>query len=87
MALGFEGDKTSVYDKAKIGTSIEKYDRYWNQFEDLKRQNPSCATLYKPFAFVYVGPSYHLKKGMGASVDKYRNIIKKEVPLKAASAE
>lgn len=79
MALGFDGDKTGVFDKEKIKASIEKYDRYWKQYEKLKKQNPSCATLYKPYAFVYTGPEYHLTKGMGASVDKYRALVNNEV--------
>lgn len=87
MALGFEGDKTGVYDKANISASIQKYDRYWKQYEDLKSQNSSCATLYKPYAFVFIGPGYHLKKGMGASVDKYRNIVMKEIEGNTASAK
>jgi len=85
MALGFEGDKTGIYNKAKIKTSIENYDRYWKLYENLKSENPSCATLYKPYAFVYIGPEYHLKKGMGASVDKYRNLINTESMSSKAS--
>lgn len=75
MALGFTGDRTGIYEKSKMKASIEKYDQYWKEFESLKLHNPSCATLYKPYAFVYVAPEYHLNKGMGASVDKYRKIV------------
>ncbi|MCU7552565.1 hypothetical protein OCK74_25830 [Chitinophagaceae bacterium LB-8] len=77
MAMGFEGDKTGVYNKEKIKVAIANYDRYWKLYEDLKKQNPSCATLYKPYAFVFIGPKYYKTKGMGASVDKYRNIVNK----------
>ncbi|UKJ07952.1 hypothetical protein [Solitalea lacus] len=88
MAMGFEGDKTGIYNKAKIKTSVEKYDRYWKQYEDLKNQNPSCATLYKPYAFVFIGPKYHLTKGMSASVDKYRKLVKSvDLSMKADSSK
>ncbi|WP_197056140.1 hypothetical protein [Flavobacterium gilvum] len=79
MALGFEGDKTGSYDKAKIKTSIKNYDNYWKQYDDLKKKNPSCATLYKPYAFVFKSPEYHLTNGMGASVDKYRKLVNREM--------
>ena len=75
MALGFTGDKTGVYDKVKLKAAINKYDAAWKAFEQLKANNPDCATLYKPFAFVYTKPAYHLKGGMGASVDTYRKIL------------
>ncbi|WP_276504720.1 hypothetical protein [Terrimonas pollutisoli] len=77
MALGFEGDKTGIYNKAKLKASIKKYDHYWEQYEALKNNNVSCATLYRPYAFVYKGPTYHLTKGMGASVNKYRALLTK----------
>ncbi|HSC55351.1 MAG TPA: hypothetical protein VLC98_17085 [Phnomibacter sp.] len=75
MALGLEGDRTGAYDAAAIQTSIKNYDGFWKQYEALKQEHPSCATLYKPYAFVYTGPDYHLTKGMGASVDKYRKLV------------
>lgn len=77
MALGFTGDRTGIYEKSKMKDSIKKYDQYWKEFKSLKLHNPSCATLYKPYAFVFVAPEYHLTKGMGASVNKYRKLITK----------
>lgn len=76
MALGFTGDETGVYDKSKIKQSIKKYDKAWKQFNKLKAKNESSATLYKPYAWVYNPPTYHSTSGMGASVNKYRQIIK-----------
>jgi hypothetical protein len=72
MALGYIGDKTGTYDKAKIAASIKKYDEYWKAFEQLKKDNPSCATLYTPYQWANNPPTYHQSLGMGASVDKYR---------------
>ncbi len=77
MAIGFKADKTAGYDKDKLRTSIANYDAYWQQYNQLKEKYSSCATLYKPYAFEYVAPYYHGKKGMGASVDKYRNLAAK----------
>lgn len=75
MALGYTGDQTGNYDKTSLTASLAKYDDLWIKYDNLKRTYSDCATLYKPFAFVYTGPDYHKNKGMGASVDSYRAII------------
>ncbi len=75
MALGFEGDQTGNYNKMALTFAISKYDELWKSYDQFKQNNPSSASLYKPYAFVYTGPAYHLKKGMGASVNKYRNML------------
>jgi len=77
MALGFIGDKTGSYDTKKLASLIKKYDEDWVNYNKLKEENPSCASLYKPYAFVNIAPSYHSKQGMGASVDRYRKIVAK----------
>ena len=76
MALGYIGDRTGNYDKVSIASSIAKYDDYWKKYENLKQSYPDCATLYKPYAFIYIGPNYHKNKGMDASVNLYRDLIK-----------
>ena len=75
MALGFEGDKTGKYDIKEMNVAIFNYDKYWRQYEDFKKANPTAASLYKPFSFEYIAPAYHGEKGMGASVNYYRNKI------------
>lgn len=75
MALGFVGDSTGNYKVKHLENALRKYDDLWKQYTLLKQKNSSCATLYKPFAFVYQAPHYHLKKGMDYSVDKYRKIL------------
>jgi hypothetical protein len=77
MGLGFIGDKTGNYDVNEMKKALKRYDLYWHQFRQLKETEPQSATLYEPFAFVFKAPDYHLKQGMGASVDKYRLIITK----------
>ena len=72
MALGFEGDRTGVYNKKSLRNSIAAYDKAWRDFNRLKQTELTCATLYKPNAFIYVAPSYFGEKGMGFSVNKYR---------------
>jgi hypothetical protein len=72
MALGFEGDRTGVYNKKALRKGIAAYDKAWKAFNRLKQTEPTCATLYKPNAFIYVAPSYFGEKGMGFSVNKYR---------------
>ncbi|MEI7675999.1 MAG: hypothetical protein WCJ03_04400, partial [Bacteroidales bacterium] len=74
MALGFEGDKTGKYNRIAIQKAIKTYDAAWSDFQNLKKQESTCATLYKPNAFIFVGPNYFYKKGIGYSVDKYRKL-------------
>ena len=75
MALGFVGDKTGRYDTKKLSALIVKYDMDWVNYKKLKEEKPSCATLYKPYAFVNIAPTYRSKQGMEASVDRYRKIV------------
>ena len=75
MALGYKGDKTGKYEKALIAKTIKKYDVDWEKFNQLKANKPSCATLYKPYSFIFVAPTYQGKQGMAASVDKYRKMV------------
>ncbi|WP_207420366.1 hypothetical protein [Desertivirga brevis] len=75
MALGFEGDKTGKYDIKEMHQALLNYDKYWKLYKNFKETNPSSATLYKPYSFEYIAPTYHAEKGMGASVNYYRKII------------
>ena len=77
MALGYEGDRTGRYDSVHLAATIKKYDEDWTNYNQLKADNPSCATLYKPYSFIHFPPIYHREQGMAASVDKYRKIISK----------
>jgi hypothetical protein len=74
MALGYAGDQTGNYRKNEMAVSIKKYDGFWEAYKKFKQNHPSCASLYKPYAFVFKAPNYHGEKGMGASVDSYRKI-------------
>lgn len=75
MALGYTGDQTGRYDTIGLKRAIQNYDTAWQAFNNLKALAPACATLYKPYQFIYKAPDYHGKKGMGASVDKYRKMV------------
>lgn len=74
MAMGYSGDQTGKYEKDSLAASIKKYDQLWLQYAQLKKDNPDCATLYKPYTFEFKAPDYHGKAGMAASVDRYRNL-------------
>ena len=74
MALGFEGDQTGKYDKHAIRKAINEYDKAWIDYENLKKKESSCASLYKPYAFIFIGPDYYARKGMAYSIDKYRKL-------------
>ncbi len=78
MALGYKGDKTGTYDKTQLAATIKKYDEDWAKYNQLKAANPSCDTLYRPYSFIYVAPTFYGKQGMAASVDKYRALIEEK---------
>ena len=75
MLRGMEGDRNGNYDKASIQSAIRKYDGLWVEFHSLRKENPSCATLYQPYSFVFEPPVFHGEKGMDESVNKYRAIL------------
>lgn len=74
MALGYQGDQTGHYNKKELLLAIKQYDSNWVAYKKLKADFAACATLYKPFAFVYTAPNYHAVQGMDASVNKYRRV-------------
>jgi len=74
MALGYVGDKTGKYDIDKIKSSIDRYDRAWESYRNLKSSDPSAATLYRPYQFIFRASGYHSTAGLDASVNKYRQI-------------
>ncbi len=78
MAMGFTGDKTGKYNTLSINEALRKYDTAWLTYQKLKRENSSCASLYKPYAFAFIAPDYHQKQGMMASIEKYRQIVQKK---------
>ncbi|MFY7899079.1 MAG: hypothetical protein ACOVNY_02770, partial [Chitinophagaceae bacterium] len=75
MALGYKGDQTGNYQQIELAKAINRYDTYWKLYNDFKQNNPTAATLYKPYAFVYQAPLYHLEKGMNFSINKYRKLL------------
>lgn len=60
------------YNHQKMQNAIARYDNYWKLYRQLKEEEPSCATLYKPFSFEFVGPLYHGEAGMDASISRFR---------------
>jgi hypothetical protein len=76
MAHGFIGDKTGTYNTNAIAKALNVYDASWTELNELKRSEPSCATLYKPYAFIYNAPNFHEDQGMQASIEKYRSKIR-----------
>ena len=79
MALGFVGDKTGTYDKKQLAIYLKKYDNDWKAYNELKANNSACATLYKPYAFINIAPTYHAQQGMAASVEKYRKKVEEVI--------
>lgn len=80
MLYGYIGDTSGNYNKTEITTSLKYYDALWKEWDTLKRKNPLCPTLYKPFGFVYKAPDYHGDVGLMDTVDRYKNIIQNQHP-------
>lgn len=78
MLKGYIGDKTGHYDVNYIRDAISSYDRAWNDYRRLKAENYDCATLYHDRYVVFNAGSVRNRiefaDGMGAGVDKYRNL-------------
>ncbi len=77
MLLGYSGDKKGIYNKERIREAITRYDELWQEWNELKKSSPSCATIYQPNGFAIRG---HLdifgnpETGIGATIDNYRKI-------------
>ncbi len=77
ILLGYLGDKTGDYNKKRIKKNITEYDKLWQDWKKLKNNNPSCATLYVPYAFKIDnnGVSGDIAKGLKTRIDKYRTLV------------
>jgi len=75
QALGYAGEQTGSYDKARLRTLIRVYDAAWAAYRSLKKREPDCATLYRPYGFRYQAPDYRSDKGMGPAIDHYRQLL------------
>jgi hypothetical protein len=77
VMLGRIGDRTGTYDKARIKKAITDYDALWNKWKELKQNNPSCATIYYPYAFSISpkGVSGNIEHGLITRINKYRKIV------------
>ncbi len=76
VLLGYRGDKTGHYEKKRIRQAIARYDELWKEWRKLRKEHPSCATLYEPNAFhidqhgVTGDPEHGLEK----RISKYRGM-------------
>lgn len=75
MLKGLEGDKSGTYDKEIILAAVKKYDKLWNEFQVLKRDNEQCASLYLPYGFNNHYAELHCDEGMERAVRKYEGLI------------
>ena len=71
LLLGMTGDQTGKYDKVRIAQAIKKYDQLWDEWEQLQKAHPSCATIYqKP------GSSRNKRTTGKVTFSQYREVIK-----------
>jgi len=81
MLLGIAGDKTGQYDKPRIAGAITSYDRLWDEWKQLEKFSPSCATIYKNHYCRYVSQKGMFPaSGMNDSINKYRKLISQKEP-------
>lgn len=77
--LGYQGDKTGVYDKEAIADGIRRYDEAWCNYRRLPDEAPDCATLFDGhFARYHISQDHNSidpVPGMDAEVDRYRKLI------------
>lgn len=76
LLKGRMGDISGKYDKSGIRKAIRAYDNLWLKFENLSKREEQCATLYKPYSFNNISPTYHGVDGMKYWVDHYRSLVK-----------
>ena len=76
LLLGLKGDKTGQYDKKRINEAIRRYDELWKKWGELKNESLLCPTLYYPdgFSIGNKGVSGNKKTGIGAAINKYRDL-------------
>ncbi len=78
FAIYYYGKKAEikgVQEKVKMKEAIAKYDALWEEWHQLKANNPECATLYEPNGFKLTdmtGVVGDEANGVGATVNKYR---------------
>ena len=76
MLLGYVGDETGTYDKPRITAAMKAYDLLWDEWKQLEKSSPSCATIYKNCYCRYVSQKGMFPaSGMQQSVDHYRKIL------------
>ncbi len=76
MLLGWLGDKSGRYDKARMVPAILDYHRLWKEWKALRASHPSCATIYSPDYCRFVPQKGMFPApGMGTSVEHYRKKI------------
>jgi len=68
LMLGAEGDVSGTYDTDRLSVAIARYDSLWKEWRELKETRPSCSSLYKDVGF-------DNKPGLGAAVERYRNVV------------
>lgn len=77
--LGYQGDRTGVYNKPAIADAIRRYDEAWRDFRRLPVEATDCATLYDGWFAAYRISQDHNSidpvPGMDGEVDRYRTLV------------
>jgi hypothetical protein len=68
LLLSKIGDQSGDYDKPRIRKTIAAYDDFWKQWRNLEATEPFCSSIYHDYG--YAG-----RPGVGAQVDKLRNLV------------
>jgi hypothetical protein len=68
LFAGRAGDASGRYEVPRLRAAIARYDELWAEWRTLEKEHPSCATIYKDVGF-------EGRPGIGAAVNRYRQII------------
>ncbi len=69
--LAAEHKRYGKWDKARLRNALNEYDSLWREWRQLKRDHPSCPTLYKERKSL----SWGSPPGMDEAVREYRQVV------------
>ena len=76
ILLGMLGDSSGKYQADRIQQAIKEYDKLWNEWRQLRKNNPLCPTLYRGTYCRFVPQKGMFDApGMDSSINLYRKRI------------
>lgn len=73
LIFGLQAEHQKQIDSDLVDQAFRDYDELWEEFYQLKKKHPQCATCYRPKYWNW--PGEELAPGIGASVERYRQSL------------